>query len=145
MIARWQATLDYATFRCSGGLETSVLPLSFDRRRLPDFVRSMSASGLIRATSSALRPLPLFTQFQTYRCASLSAATGHDRKSPGFHSSTSSARTRKVSGIAIPMALAVLRLTTNSNLVGCSTGISAGFVPSSIFATRAAILRCIAT
>jgi hypothetical protein len=28
-----------------------------------------------------------------------------------------------------PSALAVLRLITNSNLVGCSTGMSAGFAP----------------
>jgi hypothetical protein len=30
-------------------------------------------------------------------------------------------------GISIPSALAVLRLMTNSNLVGCTTGKSAGF------------------
>src|SRR5262249_62131335 len=32
-------------------------------------------------------------------------------------------------GIVSPSALAVLRLMTNSNFVGCSTGRSAGFAP----------------
>jgi hypothetical protein len=36
-------------------------------------------------------------------------------KSPFFHSSTLSARTRKDSGILSPSALAVLRLATSSN------------------------------
>src|SRR5512147_959889 len=38
---------------------------------------------------------------------------------------TSSARTRIDCGIVRPIAFAVLRLTTNSNFVGCSTGRSA--------------------
>src|SRR6476646_8701125 len=41
------------------------------------------------------------------------------------HSITSSARARIVGGIARPSALAVLRLATSSNRVGCSTGRSA--------------------
>jgi hypothetical protein len=45
------------------------------------------------------------------------------------YSMTSSARNRRASGIVRPIALAVLRLMTSSNLVGCSTGISAGFAP----------------
>ena len=48
------------------------------------------------------------------------------------HSITSSARTRSVSGIVIPRAFAVLRLTTISNLAGRSMGRSAGFVPPKI-------------
>ena len=40
-----------------------------------------------------------------------------------------SAIASSVLGMAMPRALAVLRLTTNSNLVGCSTGMSAGFSP----------------
>ena len=43
------------------------------------------------------------------------------------HSITSSARRRKDSGIFSPIALAVVRLMTSSNLVGCKTGRSAGF------------------
>ena len=39
------------------------------------------------------------------------------------------------SGIVSPSALAVLRLTTRSNLTGCSTGRSAGLVPCKILCT----------
>src|SRR5262245_50430770 len=45
------------------------------------------------------------------------------------HSITSSARNSTDCGIVRPRALAVLRLMTSSNLVGCSTGRSAGLAP----------------
>src|SRR5262249_52958879 len=45
------------------------------------------------------------------------------------HSTTSSARASRVSGTVRPSALAVLRLITNSYLVGACTGRSAGFSP----------------
>src|SRR5262249_9682528 len=45
------------------------------------------------------------------------------------HSITSSARASSVGGISRPRALAVVRLMTRSNLVGCKTGKSAGFSP----------------
>src|SRR5262249_7880229 len=48
---------------------------------------------------------------------------------PPPHSITSSARASSLSGIWRPSAFAVLRLMTNSNLVGCMTGRSAGFSP----------------
>src|SRR5262249_23116095 len=58
----------------------------------------------------------------------------HDRRAAeqryelaAFHSITSSARSRNDSGIVSLIALAALRLTTNSNLVACMTGMSAGF------------------
>src|SRR5205814_5490458 len=54
-----------------------------------------------------------------------------------LHSITSSARSRNESGIVIPTALADLRFTTISNLVGCSTGMSAGLPPLNIFVTKA--------
>ena len=44
-----------------------------------------------------------------------------------FYSITSSAIARRPGGIVSASALAVLRLTTNWNLLGCSTGSSAGF------------------
>src|SRR5207247_25177 len=44
-------------------------------------------------------------------------------------STTWSARATSDGGIVRPRALAVLRLTTRSNLVGCSTGKSAGLAP----------------
>src|SRR5262249_24756229 len=45
------------------------------------------------------------------------------------HSITSSARASKVGGISRPSARAVWRLITNSHLVGCTTGKSAGLAP----------------
>ena len=45
------------------------------------------------------------------------------------YSITSSARASRDGGTVRPSALAVVRLTTKSNLAGCSTGRSAGFVP----------------
>src|SRR5262244_3964274 len=56
------------------------------------------------------------------------AAEKRDELAP-LHSFTSSASESKLSEILIPSALAVLRLITVSNLVGCSTGRSAGFAP----------------
>ena len=49
------------------------------------------------------------------------------------HSITSSARARIDCGTVRPSALAVLRLMTSSNLVGCWTGRSAGLAPLRIF------------
>src|SRR5262249_32772830 len=48
---------------------------------------------------------------------------------PSSHSMTSSARANKECGTSRSMALAVLRLMTNSNLTVCHTGMSAGFSP----------------
>src|ERR1700736_6130098 len=45
------------------------------------------------------------------------------------YSITSSASASRFAGIFRPSALAVVRLMTRSNLVGCSTGISAGLAP----------------
>src|SRR5215470_2762428 len=58
-----------------------------------------------------------------------------------LHSITSSARSRKDSGIVRPIALAVVRLTTRSNFVGCSTGMSAALAPPRILSTRSAARR----
>src|SRR5262249_39258484 len=56
------------------------------------------------------------------------AAEKRDELAP-LHSITSSARASSVGGTSRPSALAVLRLITSSNLVGCCTGRSAGFAP----------------
>src|SRR5262249_21476457 len=45
------------------------------------------------------------------------------------HSITSSASNCRELGTSTPSALAVCRLMTNSNLVDCQTGRSAGFAP----------------
>src|SRR5215470_10825347 len=52
-----------------------------------------------------------------------------------LHSITSSARASRVGGTVRPSAFAVVRLIMRSNLVGCSTGMSAGFAPRKILST----------
>ena len=52
-----------------------------------------------------------------------------------FHLITFSARIITTGGIVRPSALAVFRLITSSNLVGCSTGRSAGLAPFRILST----------
>src|SRR5262249_46353359 len=58
-----------------------------------------------------------------------------------LHSINSSARSKNASGIFSPMAFAVVRLMTRSNLVGCSTGMSAGFAPRRILSTKSPARR----
>src|SRR4029450_4052369 len=60
---------------------------------------------------------------------------GRTEAGAGGHSMTWSARSRSGCGIVSPSALAVLRLITSSNLVGCSIGRSAGFAPLKILST----------
>src|SRR5438445_3773427 len=52
-----------------------------------------------------------------------------------------SARPSTDGGIVRPSALAVFKLMTNSNRVGCSTGRSAGFAPLRILSTKVAARR----
>src|SRR5262249_547306 len=57
------------------------------------------------------------------------------------HSITSSARASSVGGTVRPSTLAVVKLMTRSNLVGCSTGMSAGLAPRKILSTYSAARR----
>src|SRR5262245_59193289 len=68
------------------------------------------------------------------------AADERDELAAG-HSITSSAIASSLSGTFRPSALAVRRLITNSNRVGCSTGRSAGFAPLKILCTSVAARR----
>jgi hypothetical protein len=61
-----------------------------------------------------------------YRCPRPFTAT---------HSMTRSARCSSDGGIVRPIAFAVLRLITSSNLLGCSIGKSEGFIPLRILST----------
>jgi hypothetical protein len=54
------------------------------------------------------------------------------------HSITSSARARIVCGMVRPSALAVFRLMTSSDFVGCRAGVSAGDAPFNILSVSAA-------
>jgi hypothetical protein len=58
-----------------------------------------------------------------------------------LYSITSSARASSVGGTSRPSAFATIRLTTRSNLVGCSTGRSAGFAPRKILSTKSPARR----
>src|SRR5262249_6282796 len=58
---------------------------------------------------------------------------------PASYSITWSARCSRDCGIVRPRALAVLRLMTSSNFVGCSTGRSAGLAPFRILSTYVAL------
>src|SRR5262245_60900293 len=69
------------------------------------------------------------------------AAEERDELAAPDHSITSSARTRNVSGMVSPIALAALRLITKSNFVGCSMGSSAGLAPLNILSTYVAARR----
>src|SRR5262249_9569347 len=62
-------------------------------------------------------------------------------KAQSTYSITSSARARSIRGIVKPSALAVKVFTTKSNLVGCSTGMSDGFVPRRILSTKSPARR----
>ena len=61
------------------------------------------------------------------------AQQGDELASP--HSITSSARASSIGGTSRPSALAVFKLITNSNFVGCCTGRSAGLAPLRILST----------
>src|SRR5882724_12317039 len=63
---------------------------------------------------------------------------GHN---PGFYGITSSALNSNDCGMVSPRALAVLRLITSSNFVGCSTGRSPSFAPLRILSTYVAARR----
>jgi hypothetical protein len=77
---------------------------------------------------------------QTISSGPLCATSRHmQRNKKRRYSITSSARSRIAVGNSIPIALAVLRLMTSSNLVGSSTGKSAGFAPCSTLATMRAV------
>ncbi len=68
-----------------------------------------------------------------------STAAWQNKKS--FHLITLSALASTLGGIVRPICLAVFRLITSSNFVGCSTGRSAGLLPFRILSTYYATRR----
>src|SRR5262245_44258196 len=85
-------------------------------------------------------PCPQYLSFRAcWRSAAaclLSATSGCEQPQQStLYSITSSARKRNDSGIVRPSAFAVVRFTTRSNRVGCSTGMSPGFAPRRILST----------
>jgi hypothetical protein len=105
-------------------------------RRASSYVSSakVAAAWVAKLVPEADRDkCPLFPQKRTFAAAIPMSALCHNRtpapQQIEAYSITSSARASSVGGISIPSARAVLRLTTSSNLVGCSTGRSAGLAP----------------
>src|SRR5262249_36945278 len=73
------------------------------------------------------------------------AAEERDELASLHHSITSSARSRIDGGMARPSAVAVLRFTGISNLVGNCTGRSPGFAPRRMRSTYVAVRRKVST
>ena len=108
------------------------LRLSADRLVASDRekVRFGSLADILRCGSN-VRFTPESGHVQCTGSCPLCANSGHS----ATQSITSSARATNVGGTMRPSVLAVLRLMTKSNLVGCKTGRSAGFSPLRMRAT----------
>src|SRR5262245_35842108 len=106
-----------------------------------DQVREVGERGVPQETNNRHRRL---LRAHRERPHSRRAAEQRDELAPLHHcnhSITSSATKRKSRLIVSPSSLAVFRLMTNSNLVGCSTGKSAGLAPLRILSTYVAVRR----
>ena len=101
----------------------------------PQALRSLSGLGACRFTyTDKRRTCTMFLKDLT------EGELNSIQASPHGHLITRFARAKTSGGIVRLRALAVFKLISNSNFVGCSTGMSAGFVPfrilSTIHATR---------
>src|SRR5262245_6756653 len=77
----------------------------------------------------AYAPYPLALLRARRERPSRRAAKQRDELASPDHSITSSARASSVGGTSMSSAFAVLRFSTSSNLVACSTGRSPGLIP----------------
>jgi hypothetical protein len=100
-------------------------------------VRARSGFPLIAATSRTRRHV---VKVPTGDVTSASSPRRYQHSirpnSRSFHSMMRSARSRSDDGTSTSIALAVLRFTASSNLVGCSTGSSPGSAPRSTFPSK---------
>jgi hypothetical protein len=80
-----------------------------------------SLAGFRTPAPERMAPSVMGRHPKTFTTAAVS-----NRSKAAHYSITSSARASRVGGTVRPSACAVIRFTTRSNLVGCSTGISAG-------------------
>jgi hypothetical protein len=96
------------------------------------------SSTVLTAPKHHFRSAPVNGHRQTGPVGPAGAMSGSRRLD---YSTTSSARATKTYGIVRPRVLAVFRFTTKSNLVGCSTGVSAGFAPFKTLSTMVAVRR----
>ncbi len=130
--------------QCGQPIIVALRPAVFDRHVLSldiaGFAQSLVERGHIRCSRAGRAGAEeadhrhrLLLRAQGARRRHRAAQQEHQLAAP--HSMTSSARARIDCGTVRPSALAVLRLTTSSNVVGCSTGRSAGLAPLRIFPT----------
>ena len=95
---------------------------------------------VIRVDLAVGRLLPINPDEQTFAVSDGMSQMGHvqthaAQQIASSHSTTLSARVNRASGTVTPIALAVLRLITSLNFVGCSMGRSAGILPRKRLAT----------
>src|SRR5271170_3927521 len=96
---------------------------------LPPPMQSSLPAGWLAFTGRASNPLDHNKRFQITHPPFLDLSWRYRDELPPLHWITPSAVANSVSGMVSPSAFAVLRLITNSILVACSTGRSAGFSP----------------
>ena len=88
------------------------------------------ATSLDARSMSAAQPMSASLQKRPECCnAANDEKCQSATSSTHTYSITLSARANSASGTVTPMALAVFRLITSSNLAGCSTGMSATLMP----------------
>src|SRR5262245_400297 len=119
--------------RCPAGVDAQVVAL--DPPQLPQRLQERPDAGLkfriVRGYGQEHPEAPhrvLLLRTRGERPCRRTAEQ-RDEVAPPDHSITSSAVICIISGTVRPSVLAVLRLITNSNLVACITGRSAGFSP----------------
>ena len=122
-----------ATALCAGysGFGASLLAGGLVETTPRWFLRVVTRQPMDRSNRS-----PLYADQRTSSDRPGMSEKCHNQKR--VYSINSSAATNRVCGTLRPSTLAVLRLITNSNLVGCSTGKSAGLVPFKILSTNTA-------
>ena len=119
-VGRGFQRLTLLTLRCLSVFTLFTLPLG-QFGLVKGFWISASEIGMVRSASCPLH--------REKRSGSAWPLSAQQRTSAAYYSITSLARTSNDGGTVRPSALAVFMLMTTSNLVGCSTGRSAGFAP----------------
>src|SRR5262249_1567964 len=104
-------------------IKINILSQRPQPRRLPQ--QRFSTTGAHGISDGQFRIIPARRERPHCRCAT----DERYELATAAHSITSSRRARDVGGTSMPSALAVGRLMTNSNLVGCWTGKSLGLSP----------------
>ena len=116
-------------------LDADVSPVDIAKLAKPLLERFDKGGGRrTRVEHTDARDLPCLLRLGGERRGEDTNGAGEEGP-PSDHWMTSSAPRSSDGGIVRPRALAVLRLITKSNFVGCSTGRSAGLAPLRILST----------